>query len=175
MAPLRLRDGRLVLIWNNCRPESWGEIHWGNAERAVLCAALSYDDGQTWVGYREVARIITNTQVSYPNACQAADGTVILRCRPVIKFDPDFLLNTTLREDFSQGLGRWCTLAQEGATVVFDPDERDVRVLRLTKPKADQAAAACLNFPFGVKGELSLQVRIEAGFQGVQLACTCAR
>ena len=49
---------------------------------------------------------------------------------------------------------------------------RDVRVLRLTKPKADQSAAACLNFPFGVKGELSIQVRIEEGFQGVQLALT---
>ena len=172
MAPLRLRDGRLLLIWNNCSPDGWGGIHWGNAERAVLCAALSEDEGSTWAGYREVARITSNTQVSYPNACQAADGTVILRCRPVMKFDPDFLLNTTLAEDFSRGLGRWCTLAQEGAQVVSDPDGGEGRVLRLIKPKADRSAAACLNFPFGVKGELTIELRIEQGFQGVQFALT---
>jgi hypothetical protein len=124
------------------------------------------------MGYREVARIVGNTQVSYPNACQAADGMVILRCRPVMKFDPDFLLNTTLTEDFSRGLGRWCTLAQEGAQVVSDPDGGDGRVLRLTKPKADRSAAACLNFPFGVKGEWTTELRIEEGFQGLQFALT---
>jgi len=172
MAPLRLRDGRLLLIWNNCSPDGWNEINWGNAERAVLCATLSYDEGKTWLGYREVARIVSNTQVSYPNACQAADGTVILRCGPVMKFDPNFLLNTTLWEDFSQGLGRWCTLAQEGVKAVQAPDDREGQVLWLTKPKADKSAAACLNFPFGVKGELSIEVRLEEGFQGVQLALT---
>ena len=172
MAPLRLRDGRLLLIWNNCSPDGWAEINWGHAERAVLCAALSRDEGKTWTGYREVARITSNAQVSYPNACQAADGTVILRCRPIMKFHPDFLLNTTLKEDFSQGLGRWCTLAQEGAQIAPDPEGGEGRVLRLIKPKADKSAAACLNFPFGVKGELTMEVRIEQGFHGVQFALT---
>lgn len=172
MAPLRLSNGRLLLVWNNCSPDGWDEIEWGNAERAVLCAALSCDEGQTWVGYREVARIGSNTQVSYPNVCQAADGTVILRCGPIIKFHPDFLLETALREDFSKGLDNWCALAQEGASVSTDPAGGAGRVLRLTKPNPARSAAACLNFPFGVKGELSIAVRIEPGFQGAQIALT---
>jgi hypothetical protein len=172
MAPLRLRDGRLLLIWNNCSPDGWGEISWGNAERAVLCAALSYDEGKTWVGYREVARIMGDTQVSYPNACQAADGAVILRCGPLMKFNPEFLINPTLREDFSQGHGRWCTLAQEGAGVISDPDGGEGRVMRVIKPRADKSAAACLNFPCGVKVELTFEVRVEKEFQGAQFALT---
>ncbi len=66
MAILRLKDGRLMLVWNNCGAEGMGKVHWGNAERAVMAAALSQDEGRTWRGYREVARVTDNGQVSYP-------------------------------------------------------------------------------------------------------------
>jgi len=89
-----------------------------------------------------------------------------------MKFRPEFLGNTALVEDFSRGLGRSCALAQEGAQAVADPDGDQGRVFRLTKPKPERAAAACLNFPFGVQGELSLVLRIEKDFQGAQVALT---
>jgi hypothetical protein len=44
--------------------------------------------------------------------------------------------------------------------------------LRLAKPRADVPAAACLNFPFGVRGRVALTLRVEPGFQGAQLAFT---
>ncbi len=41
--------------------------------------------------------------------------------------------------------------------------------MRLVKAKA-AAAGACFNFPFGAQGQLTATVRIEPGFQGVQVA-----
>jgi hypothetical protein len=48
---VRLVDGRVVLVWNQClrHPYAYGG-------RQVLHAAVSGDDGATWRGYREVAR-----------------------------------------------------------------------------------------------------------------------
>ncbi|NUQ62384.1 MAG: exo-alpha-sialidase [Pirellulales bacterium] len=175
MAVLRLRDGRLLLFWNNCGAEGLGKISWGEAERAIMAAAVSADEGKTWMGYREVARLIGNGQVSYPYATQAPDGHVILFLgggNQLLKVNPEFLTRQTLKDDFSQGLGRWSTLAAAGAEAVPDPDRPEARVLRLRRPQADMPGAACLNFPFANSGRLSATVRLDAGFQGAQFALT---
>jgi hypothetical protein len=175
MAILRLKDGRILLFWNNCGAEGLDPIHWGEAERAIMAAAISADEGKTWVGYREVARITGKGQVSYPYAAQAPDGKVILFLgggNQLVRVDPEFLTRTSISEDFSQGIGRWSTLAAEGAEVVADPDGGEGRVLWLRKPNAEVPAAACINFPFGAQGQLDLRVRIEPGFQGAQFALT---
>jgi len=171
MAVLRLADGRLMLFWDNCEPEGMANIHWGSAERAVMAAAVSADEGKTWVGYREVARITEPGQVSYPYAAQAADGRVILFLGGggrLIRIDPAFLTNTTFREEFSSGIARWSTLAAKGAEAAPDPDGTGRNVLRLRKPDPNAAAGASLNFPFGSKGRLTVVVRTEPGFQGAQ-------
>jgi len=175
MAVLRLQDGRILLFWNNCGADGLANINWGEAERAIVAAAISADEGKTWRGYREVARISDNGQVSYPYAAQAPDGKVILLLsggNQLVKVDPEFLTRTALTEDFSRGIGRWSTLAAEGAEVVAHPDKPDARALRLRKPKADMQGAACINFPFGAKGRLAMTVRIEPGFPGAQFALT---
>ncbi len=166
MAPLRLSDGRLVLLWNNC---SDGPVR-TFAERAVLAAAISADDGRTWAGYREVARVTAPACVGYPSAAEAGDGRFVVFCGDdyLVKADPDWLTRTSFAEDFSQGIGRWSTLGAEGVEVVADPDGGSGKVLRLRKPRASAAAGACLNFPFGARGELTAAVRIERGFQGAR-------
>lgn len=170
MAVLRLRDGRLLLLWNNCGAEGLAPIKWGNAERAVLAAAVSYDEGRTWRGYREVGRVTTNAQVSYPYAAQMPDDRVILNAAGYqASFDPEFLTGTELTENFEHGVRRWSTLSSEGVSAVSDPDGGSGRVLRMVKPKADVASAACLNFPFGRKGTISMKIRIEPGFKGAHL------
>ena len=168
MAPLRLNDGRLVLLWNNC---SDGPVR-TFAERAVLAAAISADDGRTWAGYREVARVTAPACVGYPSAAAAGDGKIIVFCGDdyLVKVDPGLLARTSFAEDFSRGIGRWSTLGAEGAEVVADPDGGSGKVLRLRKPKAGTAAAHCLNFPFGARGELTAVLRIERGFQGAQVS-----
>jgi hypothetical protein len=168
MAPLRLSDGRLVLLWNNC---SDGPVR-TFAERAVLAAAISADDGRTWAGYREVARVTAPACVGYPSAAEAGDGRFVVFCGDdyLVKADPDWLTRTSFAEDFSQGIGRWSTLGAEGVGVVADPDGGSGKALRLRKPRASAAAGACLNFPFGARGELTAALRIERGFQGAQVS-----
>jgi len=173
MAVIRLRDGRLMLFWNNCGAEGLGDFHWGYAERAVMAAAISRDEGKTWVGYREVARITKPTQVSYPYVAQAADGRVILFAATcLMRINPDFLENRDLSEDFSLGVRRWSTLAARGVEKAPDPDGGSNNVLRMLKPDAQVPAAACLNFPYGEKGELKMTVRIEPGFEGAHFTLT---
>lgn len=170
MAVLRLRDGRLLLLWNNCGAEGLAPIKWANAERSVLAAAISNDEGTTWNGYREVGRVTTNAQVSYPYADQMPDGRVIVNAAGFIaSFDPGFLTRTVLAETFEHGIRRWSTLASEGVSAVADPDGGPGKVLKMVKPKADVGSAACLNFPFGRKGTVSMKIRIEPESQGAHI------
>jgi len=169
MGILRLKDGRLLLIWCNCGAEGGWGIGWGNAERAVMAAAVSRDEGRTWSGYREIGRVTTNSQVSYPYPTETADGHVLVYAAGrLIRFHPDFLERRAFSEDFSAGLRRWSTLGATGAVATPNPDGAG-QVLRLLKPEADQPAAACLNFPYGEVGEMALEMRSEPGFQGAHL------
>jgi len=170
MAVLRLRDGRLMLFWNNCGAEGLGDFGWGEAERAVMAAAISSDEGKTWVGYREVGRVVTKAQVSYPYVTQAGDGWVILSAAGhLMRINPEFLERRSLSEDFSMGVRRWSTLAAKGVEAAADPDDGSKKVLRMLKPDAGTPAAACLNFPYAETGELEMSLRIEPGFQGAHL------
>jgi len=173
MAIMRLRDARLLLLWNNCGAEGSGEIHWGNAERAVIAAALSSDEGTTWVGYREVARVTDNRQVSYPYITQTRSGHILLSAAGFfMRIDPDLLMNTTLVEDFSKGLRRWSTLAARGAAAAGDPGGKGGAALWMAKPDPSMPSGACLNFPFGRSGKLAASIRIEEGFQGAHFTLT---
>ncbi len=170
MAPLRLKDGRLLLLWNNCGAEGLLPIKWGNAERAVLAAAISDDEGKAWKGYREVARVTSNKSVGYPFVTQMANGRLLLNASGFIAtIDPAFITANNFTEDFRHGLRRWSTLSSEGVAMVTDPDGGAGKVLQMLKPKTNVTAAACLNFPFGRKGTITLQVRIEPKFQGAHL------
>lgn len=170
MAALRLKDGRLLLMWNNCGAEGLMPVKWGNAERAVLAAAISDDEGKTWKGYREVARVDKSASVGYPFATQMSDGRLLLNATGFIAtIDPAFITKPDLTEDFRYGLRRWSTLASEGVSAVPDPDGGSGRVLRMVKPKAEVTSAACLNFPFGRKGTLTMALRIEPKFQGAHI------
>jgi len=165
VAMLRLEDGRLLVIWNNCGT--------GQYNRLLLCAAITADEGKTWTGYREIARRAEDGVYSYPYVTEARDGKVIvvlLQGQRMLRLDPDFLTRTTLRDDFTQGLGKWSQLGTEGARAVADPDGGEGKVLRLAKPKAEVPAGVCLNFPFGVQGDITLQIRTEPGFQGAHFA-----
>jgi hypothetical protein len=83
--------------------------------------------------------------------------------------DPDFITRADFSEEFERGVRRWSTLASEGVSAVPDPDGGPGKVLRMVKPKADVTSAACLNFPFGRKGVITIMLRIEPKFQGAHL------
>ena len=187
LPPIRLPDGRIVIAWNNSLKP--GHV----MNRLVLAAAISDDEGQTWRGYREIARV---DRVSgkgkriegpghgptYPWLVQATDGAVLASYHFVhgtagrkflLRLDPDWLEETTFRDDFSQGLENWITMGTEGPQIVAHPDQPNRRVLRLHKPKMDKAAGASLNFPFGVQGKLAMKLQLRAGsFHGARMCLT---
>ena len=87
----------------------------------------------------------------------------------LLSIAPDFITRTEFAEEFDRGIRRWSTLPSEGISVVADPDGGAGKVLKMVKPKADVTAAACLNFPFGRKGTVTMSVRIEPKFQGAHI------
>jgi len=169
----RLADGRIMVVWNNSQKPK----HVFN--RLVLAAAISDDDGKTWHGYREIARTSgvegPKGWVCYPWITQANDETVIVTYGTagfkanILHVDPDWLMQTALHENFSEGLDNWITMHTEGAELVAHPRWGNRQVLALRKPNAEVASGASLNFPFGEKGHLMIRLRLEPGFQGARI------
>ncbi|MBI3852082.1 MAG: exo-alpha-sialidase [Verrucomicrobia bacterium] len=171
---LRLRDGRIVLAWNNCMGPTAV-----NYDRQVLTAAISRDDGKTWRGYREIARIAPGgSQVTYPYLTQAADGAIVVSYADSewkgrwLRVRPDWLQENRLSETFRDKLSNWVTLGTEGVTTIPHPERAGAQVLSLRKPSADKPAGASLNFPFGAKGDVALKLRLQPGFEGCGICLT---
>ena len=174
---LRLRDGRIVFAWNNCLgPENRDGIL-NSYDRQTLVAAISADEGKTWQGYREIGRIPEGKwEVSYQFLAQATDGAILCSgldtpyyFPPIlVRMRPEWLTETSLKDEFEEGLDKWVTFGCEGVTVVPHPERSGAHVLALRKPKSDVPAAASLNFPFGVRGKLKLRLRLEPSHEFVR-------
>jgi hypothetical protein len=180
---IRLKDGRILLIWNNCLrfPYAYGG-------RQVLHAAVSEDEGRTWHGYREVARDPYRKQppppsgdhgVSYPFPVLTRDGKVVFSMwvetgvrRSVVEIDPKWLDETTQSDDFSSGLDKWSTFGTRGVELVPHPQKTGVRLLSLTKPEASWPAGAVWNFPYGRTGRLRLRLMLKPGFKSLNIGLT---
>lgn len=161
---LRLRDGSMVFVWNNCMsPYNQGNIL-TSYDRQVLAAAISRDDGKSWQGYREIARVTgEHQQVTYPFLLET-DGDAFF-CRyesgRAVRVPTQWLTEKRVTETFEKGLQNWMTIGCKGADIVAHPDRPEAKVLRLHKPRADTPAGASLNFPFGTRGEIKLRVLLK--------------
>jgi len=183
---IRLRDGRMVLVWNNSRAPAGGTGEGqtsDNFHRYALSAAISDDDGNSWHGYREIVRSIgpmgSRGWVVHPWLTETADGAILVSFRQgdakgprYLRLQPDWLTETHFRDDFSRGLEHWNTRWTEGPGCVPHPNWANRQVLALRKPKIEKTSGASLNFPFGVQGHLTIKLRREAGFQGARLCLT---
>jgi hypothetical protein len=189
---LRLPDGRLLVFWNGCEkpPRVDGAGVYGG--RDALHAAISDDEGETWRGYREIYRDPTRNDppqrfgdrgTAYPFAYLGSHGKVIVatgqgRSDARLMFDPDWLLETGRRDDFSQGLegwsvfksfgpaSRWWRDRVQGAVLVDHPDKPGVRALHVRRPDENDGDGALWNFPMGRRGSLTVRLRLEPGFRG---------
>jgi hypothetical protein len=107
---LKLKDGRIVLAWNNLYGEPMHERGISYA-RQKLHMAISDNDGQTWSIPKVVAGVepgdLPQAQTTYPYLIQAYDGKIVLvfhrvqakegrnwhhPIREVIRIDPDWLV-----------------------------------------------------------------------------------
>ena len=231
----RLRDGRLLFIWNNTQmlptrdaseyPEldamtlsgQWESVF---TNRDVLHAAISEDDGRTWKGFREIIlnpirnasdfRELGNDPVQehdksvhQTQAVELPDGKVLLAlgqnvaARRIVKFDPDWLCETSRQDDFRHGLaglsthlyvksltGGWRGWAGHcawnrapGAMIVRDPDTdkntvREVlQLCRIPDPRlVSDRQGIVWNFPAARKGRFETECRIDG--EGFRLALT---
>lgn len=140
----RLRDGRLLFFWCNTTPlpeldheqqkelVDWEKQGYGEdvfTNRDAFHAAISEDDGKTWIGFREVLlnerRNDSDFRTSGGNgdcldksvhqsqAVELPGGKVLVSvgqhplCRKLILFDPAWLYETGRSDDFSLGLDNW--------------------------------------------------------------------
>jgi hypothetical protein len=140
---MRLRDGRILLLWCNTtplpemdhdtQPELTDSERQGRGEdfftnRDAVHAAISEDDGQTWIGFREIVlnhrrndsdfrssggNPVLDKSVHQSQAIELPAGKVLVSlgqhplCRKLVIFDPAWLYQTERHDDFSLGLGNW--------------------------------------------------------------------
>jgi hypothetical protein len=86
--------------------------------------------------------------------------------------DPDWLLETSQKADFSDGAEEWATLGTQGVEFVAHPEKPGAKVLSLRKTQPDWPAAAVWNFPSGRQGRLRLRLKLNPGFAGALVGLT---
>ncbi len=181
---LRLADGNLLMFVNNCQ-----RFPYADGGRHVLHAAISKDEGKTWLGYREVLRdpiqkdgppLGGDNGVSYPYQTLAKDGRVVFSLwvdgtktgRNIYRLDPKWLYETYQKEDFKSGFANWSVFGTQGVELVSHPQNSKARVMSLRKSYMEWPSAAVLNFPQGGKGQLKIRVMLKSSFDGVKLGLT---
>jgi len=181
--PIRLHDGRIVLIWNNCQ-----RFAYGFGGRHVLHAAVSDDEGATWRGYREILRDPHRNEPppprgdfgqSYPFATVAPDNTIVFSLwvstgegRSLYRLDSDWLLQTKRRDDFSDGLSGWSVFGTRGVDLVCAAGRTGESVMALRRTDPAWPAAAVWNFPIGQRGTLTMSVQAEPGCGEITVGLT---
>jgi hypothetical protein len=179
----RLKDGRIVMLWNNCLRFSYAQ-----GGRHVLHAAISEDDGRTWRGYREVARNPFVDEppppngdhgVSYTLPVLTTSGDIITPLSVggtggmwLLRFNPQWLYESSQNTDFASGAESWSSFGTKGVEIVPHQDKTGAQVLHITRPEADWPSAAAWNFPNGLKGRLEIRLKLQPGFGGVRIGLT---
>jgi hypothetical protein len=181
-ALMRLKDGRIVMVWNNCLRYPYAQ-----GGRHVIHAAISEDEGKTWRGYREVGRAPRAIEphphdgdygVAYTQPVVTEDQKILFMTTlpdgkdGIVRFDPEWLYETHRRTDFSAGLKDWTYFGTKGVEAAANPEKPGAHALQLRKPEPDWPAAAVWNFPMGTRGRLRVRLLLKPGFAGVRLGLT---
>lgn len=182
---VRLRDGRLVLAWNN----EFGVPFRDGISYSRQSLVMAIQDGGAWKGYRELATFGPGDNLDgyggmrYPFMVQTPDDNMLVAYSEdgrasrkkqqfrsfvdyrLMRVDPRWLLEATAREDFSEGPGRLQMAATDGTEIQPGPEGKPA--LRITRPRADMPSGFGWNFPFTKSGNIRIRLRIEPEFGGV--------
>jgi hypothetical protein len=177
---VRLPDNRIFLLWNKCLrfPYALGGRH-------VLHAAISEDDGKSWIGHREAARDPLRHQppppkgdhgTAYPYPAALKNGKVIITTGQgkgrisIILIDPDWLYEKRQECYFTEGFDEaWSVFGCRGVDLKPHPQKRNSYVLSVSKIHRQWPAAAVWNFPCGKKGILQITFSLTEGFGGANI------
>ncbi len=194
-ALVRLTDGRIVVIWNNCEQPPKHDKAGVYGGRDALHAAVSADEGKTWSGFREIYRDPHRNETppkrgdrgtAYPVASASRDGNLLVVSgqggrRNLIRFDPDWLTLTTQVGSFENDLKEWHVWKpfgpargywrdrMPGPTLVAHPTRTAAKVIRVRKPDEKAPDCATWNFPAGNKGEIAIRLLAKRGSDGISL------
>jgi hypothetical protein len=179
----RLKDGRIVMLWNNSL-----RFCYAQGGRHVLHGAISEDEGRTWQGYREVAWNPEAGEPPPPNGDHGVSYTVPALTRdgeiitPVslggsagiglVRLQPAWLCEKSRACDFSSGLDGWAHFGTRGVERVAEPLTASGYALQLRKTDPDWPAAVVWNFPNGLTGQVTLELKLNAGFLGARIGLT---
>lgn len=185
-AILRLRDNRIVIFW--CSDQCWDNPHsYAEGGRQVLHAAISNDNGKTWMGFREVlTKVLGNIPhhgdfgTAYSSAIETAEGKIALVSgqgagKAIVLFDPDWLEQRSDSDNFSEGLVQWTMFGSDSITqLAILPGKRHKKALLIRKSanKNYLNTEAVWNFPMTAKGEIFLKIRKNIGSRGINIALT---
>ena len=127
----RLADGRLLLLWCNTTPLPereeangvWDDVF---TNRDAVHAAISEDDGKSWIGFRELRLNPMRNSSDYATAgggidrgmqqsqfVEVAPGKIIAAIgqhplhRSILAFDVAWLYEKSRSDDFIEGLEHW--------------------------------------------------------------------
>ena len=179
---VRLPDDRVVLMWNKCQ-----RFPYAHGGRHVLHAAVSEDEGQTWIGQREVVRDPLRHEpppprgdhgTAYPYPTVMSDGKVIMTTGQgkgriaIVVVDPDWLYETRQETDFHDGLEEWSIFGCKGVELQPHPDEPEAQVLSIARVEEEWPATAVWNFPAGARGQVRVDLCLQEGFGGAQVMLT---
>lgn len=194
---LELKDGRILVLWNNCMQPARVNGNGVYGGRDALHAAISEDMGRRWQGFREVFRDPLrhvsppkrgDRGTAYPNAVELPDGSVLVATgqgkghRAILKFHPNWLYESWADADFSDGIEKWHLFKQfgpatawwrnreQGPDLIDDPIRSGRSVLHVRKPDERPGDSAVWNFPAGSRGELTIKIYLSKGFESVIIA-----
>jgi len=204
----RLKDGRLLFLWSNTTslpevervPKRGGEDVFTN--RDAIHAAISQDDGKTWIGFRELVLDEYRNNEDYAvtkgsndrakhqsEIVQLDDNRVLYSCgqhplhRRLMILDVRWLYEKERSSDLAKdGTRDWSTHQYLNKIVGHCGYNRKpgaqvengaLRVLRIEDTSlTNQNQGATWNFPSGYTGMITTKIRLEKGGAGVQIALT---
>ncbi|PYV10418.1 MAG: hypothetical protein DMG07_21180, partial [Acidobacteria bacterium] len=128
----RLKDGRILMLWNNCL-----RYPYANGGRHVMHGAVSEDEGRAWRGFREVARSPMVAEPPPPDGDHGVssygvpgltkEGNIVAALpwpggpggkSYLLHVDPSWLYEVRQADDFSKGLEQWSIFGTKGVEVV---------------------------------------------------------
>jgi hypothetical protein len=181
---LRLKDGRLLLFFNmNQRWDDPNSYAFGGRE--VLHAALSYDDGKSWKGFREVLRaeedkseIRGDRGTAYPSAVEREDGKVILvsgqgESKSVVMLDPDWLTEENAPKNSLIDPDEWTVYGSSDIIhKEYSETEQKIRFLAGSAMDLRQNPEVVWNFPALASGEMIMEIEFINECPGINLSFT---
>lgn len=168
---VRLSDGSILLIWSsNQRYDD--KRSYANGGREVLHAAISFNEGKTWQGGKEILHSLTvpspkgDRGTAYPSAIETRKGNILMVSgqgevdRSILGFNLNWLNKANQKDAFLNGLQQWTLYGTEKENSLVQLDGKPALEIGKNLTNGKLKTTAVWNFPYTTKGEIELKFKI---------------